>query len=146
MRFRRQEGLVVFTICMLAYVALGFVTSRLAQPPAVMAENDRVFELRVYHAVPGKLPVMESRFRDRTSKILARHNLNVIGYWVTEDEKDNLFVFLFAHRSREEADKNWAAFRADPEFQEVVKAEQSEKTLEKADIIWLRATDFSPLK
>ena len=111
-----------------------------------MAENDRVFELRVYHAVPGKLPAMESRFRDRASKILARHNLNVIGYWVTEDEKDNSFVFLFAHRSREEADKNWAAFRADSEFQEVVKAEQSEKTLEKADIIWLRATDFSPLK
>jgi hypothetical protein len=89
---------------------------------------------------------MESRFRDKTSRILARHNLNVIGYWVTEEDKDNSFVFLFAHPSREEADKNWAAFRADPEFQEVIRAEQTEKTLEKADIIWLRATNFSPTK
>ncbi len=46
----------------------------------------------------------------------------------------------------EEAQKKWEAFRLDPEFQEVIKAEQAEKTLEKADIIWLRPTDFSPMK
>lgn len=110
----------------------------------VQADSDRIFELRIYHAVPGKLPVMEERFRDKTSKILARHHLNVTGYWVTEDPADNAFVFLLAHASREEAKKNWEAFRSDPEFQEVAKSEQSEKTLEKADILWLRPTDFSP--
>ena len=111
-----------------------------------MADNDRVFELRIYHAVPGKLPVMESRFRDKTSRILARHNLRVVGYWVAEDAKDNSFVFLFAHASREEAKKNWEAFRLDPDFQEVAKSEQAEQTLEKADVVWLRPTDFSPMK
>jgi hypothetical protein len=112
--------------------------------PMALADDSRIFELRIYHAVAGKLPVMEARFRDRTSKILARHNLRVTGYWVTEKSPENLFVFLLAHTNREEAKKNWEAFRTDPEFQEVVKAEQSEKTLEKAEIIWLRPTDFSP--
>jgi hypothetical protein len=118
---------------------------RLTKMPAASADSNRVFELRIYHTVPGKLLVMEARFRERTSKILARHNLHVMGYWVTEDPAENTFVFLLAHASREEAKKNWDAFRLDPEFQEVAKSEQAEKTLEKADILWLRPTDFSPV-
>jgi hypothetical protein len=131
----------------LASLALGAaITNRLTHASEVRAAGDRVFELRIYHAVPGKLPVMESRFREKTSKILARHNLNVVGYWVADDTPDNSFVFLFSHESREEAKKNWEALRLDPEFQEVAKSERVEKTLEKADVIWLRPTDFSPMK
>jgi hypothetical protein len=132
-------GLICFAAGSLA--AVGLVHMR-----QVRADSNRVFELRVYHAVPGKLTVMESRFRDKTSKILARHNLNVLGYWESEDASDNSFIFLLAHASREEARNNWDAMRVDPEFQEVLKAEQSEKTLEKADVTFLRPTDFSPLK
>jgi len=120
------------------------LAARITQIPSASADGNRVFELRIYHAVPGKLPVMEARFREQTSKILTRHNLHVIGYWVTEDPAENTFVFLLAHAGREEAKKNWDAFRLDPEFQELAKSEQAEKTLEKADILWLRPTDFSP--
>jgi hypothetical protein len=144
--FTRVRSFVLWTVGFFAFAAAGFVSSRLLRPDPAMADNDRVFELRIYHAVPGKLPAMESRFRDKTSKILARHNLNVVGYWATEDPQDNSFVFLLAHQSREEANKNWQAFRLDPEFQAVAKSEQAEKTLEKADILWLRPTDFSPMK
>jgi NIPSNAP len=131
---------------LIAFSAGSILATRMTLVNNVRADNDRVFELRIYHAIPGKLSVMESRFRDKTSKILARHNLNVVGYWLTEDGSDNSFVFLFAHDSRGAAQKNWEAFRIDPEFQDVMKAEQAEKTLEKADIIWLRPTDFSPMK
>jgi NIPSNAP len=133
-------------IGLVSFAAGSLVTVRLAQLQQVKADSNRVFELRVYHAVPGKLPVMESRFRDKTSKILARHNLNVVGYWVTEDGSDNSFIFLLAHESRDEAKKNWDAMRVDPEFQEIVKSEQAEKTLERADVTYLRPTDFSALK
>ena len=77
----------------------------LTQIPAASPEGTRVFELRIYHAIPGKLPVMEARFREKTSKILAHHNLHVIAYWVTEDPAENTFIFLLAHASREEAGK-----------------------------------------
>jgi NIPSNAP len=133
-------------IGLVAVVAVGLIGARLALASKAKADSDRVFELRIYHAAPGKLTVMESRFRDTTSKILARHHLNVVGYWVTEDAPDNAFVFLFAHESREEAKRNWEAFRVDPEFQEILKAEQAEKTLEKAEVVWMRPTDFSPMK
>jgi hypothetical protein len=133
----------------LVSLAIGsFITARLAQENQAMADNSRVFELRIYHAVPGKVPALESRFRDTTSKLLAKHDLKVVGYWVPEGgpDWDNTFIFLLAHSSREEAKKNWAAMLGDPEFQEVIKSEQANKTVEKVDVTYMRPTDFSPLK
>jgi hypothetical protein len=43
------------------------------------ADSDRVFELRIYHTVPGKEPALEARFRDTTSKLLAKHDLKGCG-------------------------------------------------------------------
>ena len=136
----------VFGIGLVCFAAGSLATVTLVQLQQVKADGNRVFELRVYHAVPGKPPVMEARFRDKTSKILARHNLNVLGYWRTEVGSDNSFIFLLVHESREEAKKNWDAMYVDPEFQEILKSEQTEKTLERADVTYMRPTDFSPLK
>ena len=135
-------------IGLLSFAAGSLMTTRMALTDRVQADSNRLFELRVYHDLPGKLPVMESRFREKTSKILARHNLNVVGYWVTADasSSENSFIFMLAYQSREEAKKNWQAVRLDPEFQEIEKAEQTEKTLEKADLTYMRPTDFSPMK
>ena len=140
-----------WTICGIVLIsfAAGFlVTVRLAHVSQVRADSDRVFELRIYHTVPGKEPALESRFRDTTSKLLAKHDLNVVGYWVPEDPPtwDNTFIFMVAHASREDAKKNWAAFAADPGFQQVIKSEQAEKTVEKVDVTYMRPTDFSPTK
>jgi NIPSNAP len=107
------------------------------------ADGNRVYELRVYHGVPGKMPALEARFRDTTSKLLAKHDLKVLGYWVGED---NTFIFMLAHSSREEAKKNWDALRTDPEFQAVAKSEQTDKLVEKLDITYMRPTDFSSIK
>jgi hypothetical protein len=53
---------------------------------------------------------------------------------------------MLAHASREEAKKNWDAFRTDPGFQEVLKAEQAKKTVETIDVTYMSPTDFSPMK
>jgi hypothetical protein len=76
--------------------------------------------------VPGKLPALESRFHDTTSKLLAKHDLKVVGCWVPEDAPgwDNTLVDIIAYPSREEAKKNWDAMMADPDFQALIKSEQ----------------------
>ena len=124
------------------------MTVRLAHVNQVRADSNRVFELRVYHAVPGKIPALVSRFRDTASKLLAKHDLKAVGYWVPEDApaSDNTFIYILAHPSREEAKKNWDALRADPAFQEMAKSEQAEKLLEKVDSTYMQPTDFSPMK
>jgi hypothetical protein len=114
----------------------------------VRADNNHVFELRVYHAVPGKLPALESRFRDTASKLLAKHDLKAVGYWVSEDApaSDDTLIYIVAHPSQLEAKKNWDAMFADPAFQEMVKSEQADKLVNRVDVTHMRPTDFSPMK
>jgi NIPSNAP len=140
-----------WTVCGIALVSFAagsLMTARLAHLNQVRADSNRVFELRVYHAVPGKVPALVSRFRDTASKLLAKHDLKAVGYWVPEDApaSDNAFIYILAHPSREEAKKNWDALRADPAFQEMAKSEQAEKLLEKVDSTYMQPTDFSPMK
>src|SRR5277367_5044641 len=97
-----------WTVCVIALVSFAagsLITARLSHLNQVRADSNRVFELRVYHAVPGKLPALESRFRDTASKLLAKHDLKAVGYWVPEDTpaSDNTFIYILAHPSREEA-------------------------------------------
>lgn len=144
---RSNRG-IVLALVLAALAAAALAGARLAHIQQVNADSNRVFELRVYHALPSQLPTLESRFRDTTSKILARHDLHVVGYWMTSDASapDQQFIFLVAHRNREEAKKNWDAMRADPEFQAVIKSEQTSPTVQKVDVTYLDPTDFSPLK
>jgi NIPSNAP len=144
----KSSGWTACALALLSFAAGSLITARLAQVNQVKADSNRVFELRIYHTLPGKVPTLESRFRDTTSKLLAKHDLKVVGYWVPEAAPafDNTFVFMLAHPSREEAKKNWDAMWADPEFQEVLKTEQASKTVEKIDETYMRPADFSPMK
>ncbi len=144
----KSNGWTVCVLALLSFAAGSLITARLAHIGQVRADGNRVFELRIYHTLPGKVPALESRFRDTTSKLLAKHDLKVVGYWVPEGAPawDNTFIFMLAHPSREEAKKNWDAMWADPEFQEVLKTEQANKTVEKIDVTYMRPSDFSPMK
>ncbi|HYM75977.1 MAG TPA: NIPSNAP family protein [Candidatus Dormibacteraeota bacterium] len=144
----KSKGWSVCAIALLSFTAGSLITARLAHVDHVRADSNRVFELRIYRTVPGKLPALESRFRDIYSKLLAKHDLQVVGYWVPEGaaDWDNTFVYLVAHSSREEAKKNWDAMLADPEVREAIKSEEANKLVEKIDRTYMRPTDFSPMK
>lgn len=94
---------------------LGFNALRGADP------SHHVYELRMYHVHPGKAEALQARFRDHTDAIFKRHNMKSIGYWVPQDSpgSQNLFIYILEHPGREEAEKNWAAFQADPEWKKV---------------------------
>ena len=82
----KSKGCSVCAIALLSFTAGSLITARLAHIDHVRADSNRVFELRIYHTVPGKLPALESRFRDIYSKLLAKHDLQVVGYWVPEGQ------------------------------------------------------------
>jgi hypothetical protein len=144
----KSKGWSICAIALLSFTAGSLITAHLAHMESVRADSNRVFELRIYHTVPGKLPALESRFQDIYSELLAKHDLQVVGYWVPEGaaDWDNTFVYLVAHSSREEAKKNWDAMLADPKVEEAIKAEQANKLVEKIDKVYMRPTDFSPMK
>jgi hypothetical protein len=143
-----------WTLCVTAlvsFVAGSLLTASMTHLKQVRADSNRVFELMVYHTMPGKVPALESIFRD-VSKLQAQHALNVLGYWVPNDDPAwaNTFIYLVAHPSQEEAKKNWAALHADPAFPEYRK--QAVPLIErvddayKVDEVYMRPTDYSAMK
>jgi len=147
---KSNSKLFIGVVAVLSFAAGSLSTGRLAHIDQVRADSSRVFEMHVYHAVPGKLPALESKFRDTTSKLLAKHDLKIVGYWVPQGNPawDNTFIFIVAHSSRDEAKKNWDAMRADPDFQELIRenSDPATKFVEKIDVIYMRPTDFSPMR
>jgi len=106
-----------------------------------------VYELRVYHAAPGKLSDLLSRFREHTVKIFDRHGIKSVAYWtpLDEPEKSNTLIYILLHSSREAAAANWKSFQDDPEWKSVKdKSEANGKLVEKVDSTYMALTDFSP--
>jgi hypothetical protein len=106
-----------------------------------------VYELRIYHAAPGKLNDLLARFRDHTVKLFERHGIHSVAYWtpVDEPQKSDTLVYILRHPSREAATANWKAFQDDPEWKSVRdKSEENGKLVEKVDSTFMALTDFSP--
>ena len=109
----------------------------------------RVYELRTYTCFEGKLEALKARFRDHTISIFKRHGIESVAYWVPQDpeKSKNTLVYMVSHPSMEAAQKNWEAFRADPEWRKVsAESEAGGKIVQHVDSLYLNPTDFSPLK
>jgi hypothetical protein len=116
-----------------------------------LAKDSRFFELRTYHAAPGKLEALEARFRNFTTKLFVKHGMEVVGFWVPmnkDGQYENTLIYILAFPSREAREKDWKEFSDDLEWH-AVKAE-SEKNgpllIGKPESKYMTATDFSPIK
>ena len=96
--------------------------------------DSRIFELRTYTCVPGKMEALQARFRDHTLKLFERHHMTVIGFWSPTDREQaqQKLIYLLAFPSQDAATKSWKDFQADPQWQSVKEA--SEKRLRAGDV------------
>lgn len=117
-----------------------------AESPS-LSKDATVYELRTYHAFPGKLEDLHKRFREHTLDIFKRHGMKVVGFWGPIDEKqgsENTLIYVLQFPSRAAAEESWRAFRADPEWQKVSKASEANgKLVEKVDSVFMKATDYA---
>jgi hypothetical protein len=117
---------------------------------AAQSTAGRYFEMRTYHAAPGKLDALHARFRDHTIPLFKKHDIESVAYWtVAADEgaeKDTL-VFILAYPSKEAREASWKAFEADPDWVNAKADSQKDGPLvEKVDQTFMTPTDYSPLK
>ncbi len=141
-----MKTIVSFVIAAAGIFAAGYWSGREA---TVHAQANRVFELRTYTALEGRLDALHARFRNHTTKLFDKHGITNIAYWVPMDEprSKNTLVYLVAHPSRDGAGKSWGAFREDPVWQKVrAESEAGGKIVEKVESVYLAPLDFSPLK
>jgi len=119
-------------------------------PSPSLAKDSRCFEIRTYHAAPGKLEELHARFRDHTIRLFKKHGMEIVGFWgPTDKEKgsENTLVYLLAFPSREAREKAFQAFGADPEWKKARdESEKNGKLVEKVDSVFMMATDYSPIK
>jgi hypothetical protein len=88
---------------------------------AAAAKDDRVFEMRIYYAHPGKLNDLHARFRDHTTKLFEKHGMTNVGYWVPIDNPDNKLVYILAYPSRRLVAKNESMFLAATDYSPQIK-------------------------
>ncbi|MDB5810452.1 MAG: family containing protein [Betaproteobacteria bacterium] len=129
----------------LQILLLSAAASTLAMP--VQAQpTPHVYELRTYTSHDGRLNDVVNRFRDHTVRIFARHGMVSVGYWVPKDQPNTL-IYVLQHPSREAADKNWDAFRKDPEWTAARDASMKNGPIvEKTHSVFMDPTAFSALK
>jgi hypothetical protein len=112
------------------------------------AKKERLFEMRTYHCLPGRLDALNARFRDHTNRLFQKHGIELIGYWTPEGEKGkDTLVYIIAFPDRAARDKSFKDFGADPEWQKArAESEKDGKIVEKIESVFLNPTDYSPIK
>jgi hypothetical protein len=150
---QKRWPVIGFVAVLFAAVTIAFVHAPLSRPAFAAAlpgaTSARVFEMRTYTVDAGQLPALLGRFRDHTIEIFNRHGMTSIGYWTPTDSllSKTTLIYIIAHASREAATQNWAAFRADPEWQKVSAATTAAGlVVRKVESVFLDPTDFSAIK
>jgi hypothetical protein len=132
----------------------------LIRPPQAVGRNERlpftsnhattlmICELRIYTAMPGRLPDVLARFRDHTVDIWNRHGIRQLGYWTTAVGPDsNALTYMLVWDSMADRETKWGKFVTDPEWIQVRQAsESSGPIVARMDSSFLAPTSFSPLR
>ena len=139
------------TLSAMALLAMGLIAfSGSVSVGQEQKANSRVYELRIYTTLPGRLPALHKRFAEHTLKIFEKHGMKNEMYWSPTDEarKDNTLIYVISHESQEAADKSWKEFQADPEWIKVRDASEVDgKILAKPpERVFMTATAYSPRK
>lgn len=107
-----------------------------------------IYELRVYHCVPGRLPALLKRFETITLGLWEKHGIRQAGFWtvLVGDSNQDLY-YLLQWDSLAEREKKWTAFQADPEW--IAKRNETERDgaiVASLSNSFLQPTAFSSVK
>lgn len=114
-------------------------------PVLTVAEDTRVYELRIYTAAEGKLDALHARFRDYTCKSFEKHGMTNVGYWVPVENPEQKLYYILSYPSQEAKAKSWKAFIDDEDRKKFfAETEKAGRLAVKFESILLQATDYSP--
>ena len=108
-----------------------------------------IYELRVYHCVPGRLPDLIKRFDTITLPLWEKYRIRQAGFWtVAIGSSSQDLYYMLQWETLEERTQKFGAFGADPEW---IKTRQ--ESVEKYgqitavnDLAIYRAAAYSPVK
>ena len=107
-----------------------------------------IYELRVYHTLPGRLPALLKRFDTITLKIWERHGIKQAGFWTTlVGESNQDLTYFLKWEALAEREAKMAKFGADPEWLSArAKTEENGPIVASITNQFLTPTSFSSVK
>lgn len=131
------------------FIAAALMLAQILTAGAEEKPMGRLYELRTYTALPGRLDALNKRFREHTLKLFEKHGMKNEMYWIPTDPKlkDNTLIYVVSHESEEAAKKSWDAFRTDPEWIKARDASEADgKIVAKVESVYMTEADYSPKK
>lgn len=107
-----------------------------------------LYEQRTYHAMPGRLPDLLTRFQAVTLPIWARLGIREAGFWTyTVGGSNHDLIYFLVWDSLAEREERWAAFSSDPEWQQKRReSEQNGPLVQSLTNAFLSPTAFSAVE
>ena len=107
-----------------------------------------IYEMRIYHCVPGRLPDLNKRFETATLKIWERHGIRPVGFWtVLVGSSNQDLYYMLEWKDMAERERIWNGFLADPEWlQKRAETEKNGPIVASVDNSFLAPTAYSKLK
>ena len=88
-----------------------------------------VYELRVYHIVPGRMPAIIKRFDTVTCRLFEKHGIKQVGFWtVAIGESTSDLVYMLQWESMADRDKKFATFRRRSRMDRSARQERRRRT------------------
>ena len=76
-----------------------------------------LYELRIYHCMPGKLPAVVARFENATVALFEKHGIQQVGFWTVNIGESNAdLYYILKWDSLDERQKKFGAFAVDPDW------------------------------
>jgi NIPSNAP protein len=107
-----------------------------------------IYEMRVYHAVPGRLPDLLKRFENHTLKIWEKHGIKQAGFFTTLiGENNQQLIYFLQWESLADRERKWGGFMVDQEWLGVrAETEKNGQIVAKVINQMLAPTVFSSVK
>jgi len=99
-------------------------------------------ELRIYDVNPGKMKVIQDRFRDHVIQLFMNHDMKITHFW-EDAEANNRLYYVVEHANMEMRNLNYNRFRNDPVWIEVKRISELDGPLvNKQESIFMEDTAF----
>lgn len=107
-----------------------------------------LYEMRIYHAMPGRLPDLNNRFATITLKMWEKHGINQVGFWITAVGPDNnALYYMLEWESMADRERKWNTFATDPAWLSArAETEKNGPLVQRIENMFLTPTAYSKMK
>ena len=107
-----------------------------------------LYEMRIYHAVPGRLPDLNNRFANITLNMWEKHGIKQVGFWtVAVGPNNNSLYYILEWESMADRERKWATFASDQAWISArAETEKNGPLVERIENMFLTPTAYSKMK